>query len=207
MVLPFRRRRSGVAEDEFRPEEGQDRAGVAELGAHDARADGFLGLVGEHDKVEEVVPGPGFHDDLRDVAVGPEHRLDLPEFRRGGHLVRVQRREDLDPLALDERRMVPVTRLHVHDIDVPRYRPDDPGPEVRVADKPPPLLPAPERGNQGDDGLLPDRTDLVQQVPLHPVEPDLDERRTVRRHLVDDAGILHRDDDLHTYRRYTHPIT
>ncbi len=48
-----------MAEGELRPEEGQDCAGVAELGAHDTRADGFLGLVGEEDEFEEVFPGLG----------------------------------------------------------------------------------------------------------------------------------------------------
>ncbi len=78
----------------------------------------------------------------------------------------MERRKDLDPpLTLDERRVIPVARFHVHDIDVSRYRPDNPGPDVRVADKPASLVPAPECGDQRNIGLLPDRMNLVQQIP------------------------------------------
>src|SRR5690606_34335074 len=115
------------------------------------------------------------------------------------HLACVERCEDLDPLALDERRVVTVAGFHVHNIDVAGDRLDDPGPEVHVSDKPAPFLPAPERGDQGDSSLLSDCADLVQQVALHPVEPDLDECRVVLYHLIENPGILHRVDDLHTY--------
>ncbi len=99
--------------------------------------------------------------------------------------------------------MVPVLRLYVHDIDVARYRPDDPRPEIRIPGEPAPLVPAPERGDQRNVGLLAYRTHLVEQISVHQIEPYLDERRAVLHHFIDSSDILHGDDDLHAYRMYS----
>ena len=60
MVLPFGRRGAGMAEDKLRPEEGQDCAGRAELGAHDACTDRFLRPVGERDEFDRSSRVRGF---------------------------------------------------------------------------------------------------------------------------------------------------